>query len=173
MKKCFSFLLFFCMLFSVCQAYASESGIPTGAEVDYAGVWFPMTELGLQVYLPYEDWGIFDDKEVYLAAGDTDGAQIMWIEVFENTDGYTQDAILNEFSTSVYEGAYELDFTNVRLTCFEYAADDETERICAVTLSADFKYVCYFYFSPNSMLAQQIISTISLLGTNIDGVNVW
>ena len=172
MKKCISFLLFFCVLFGGCQAFASENGIQTGVEVDYVGVWFPLTELGLQVYLPYEDWGIFDDREIYLAAGDTDGAQVMWIELLENTDGYTQDAILNEFLSSEYEGAYEIDFTNVRTTCFEYAAEDETERICAVTLSADFKYICYFYFSPNSMLAQQIISTISLLGTNIgDAVN--
>jgi len=173
MKKCFILFLLICSLIGGCQAYAEENGPGPGVEVEYEGVWFPLTELGLQVYMPYEEWGIFEDEKVYLMAGDAAGAQLMWIEVFDNTDGYTNDSIYNEFSTSAYENVYEIDFTNVRLTCFEYALNDENERICAVTLSADSAYICYIYFSPNSLLAQQIISTISLLGANTGEVVNW
>lgn len=166
MRKLFTLFLSICVLFGGCQAFAEENSPDTALSVDYEGVWFPLTEIGFQVFLPY-DWSIFDDEEVYLMAGDEDGAQNMWIELIENKEGYTNDSIFSEFSESPqYENVYELNFTNVRLTCFE---DAESEMIFGITLSADEAYACFIYFSPNSLLAQQILSTVSLLGENVGG----
>jgi len=98
----------------------------------------------------------------------------MWIEVFENTEGYTQDAIFNEFlASSTYENIYELDFTNARLTCFEYAVGDDSDRICAVTPTQDGAFICFIYFSPDSLLAQQILSTISFLSDKTGDAVIW
>lgn len=170
MKKVLVLLLSLCLLISAFGAYAEQSELEAG--VEYEGVWFPITGIGLQIYMPY-DWAVFDYDDAYLMVGDENGDQIMWIVLIENTDGYTNDAIFNEISTSpVYQNVYELNFTDVRLTCFE-VEDEETEGIFANALSADGAYVCFFGFTPNSLLAQQMLSTISYYSENANETASW
>lgn len=161
MKKVLA-LLIFLMLFCCCIPALAEDGT-SDIGVEYEGVWYPLTELGLQVYLPYE-WVVYTEEEdVYLMTGDGEGAQLMWIEKYQNTEGYTNESIFNEFTSSGrFENVYELDFTEVKLTCYE---DINNEMLIAVTLSTDGANACFFYFSPNSLLAQQIITTVSTLGS--------
>lgn len=161
MKKVLALLVCFILICCCLPAFAEED--TPEKSVEYEGVWYPLTELGLQVYLPYE-WVIYTEEEdVYLMTGDGEGSQLMWIEKFQNTEGYTSESIFNEFVESGrFENVYELAFSEVKLICYE---DNINEMFVAVTLSADASYACFFYSAPNSLLAQQIITTISLLGS--------
>lgn len=160
-----------CLLLFVSLPLSFAEDILPESSVEYEGVWYPLTDLGLQVYLPYE-WVVYtEEADVYLMAGDAEGSQLMWIELFPNTDGYTSESIFSEFVSSArFENVYELQFTEVTLTCYE---DPANEMFNAVTLSADGANACFFYFSPNSVLAQQIITTVSPLAEALGDQLNW
>ena len=160
MKKIAAFLLsalFLCCLF---PAMAQEQAETPEVSITYEGVWYPLPEIGMQIYLPYE-WLVYAQEDAFFMCGDAEGVLNMWVELIANEENYTYETIWSELEAAQgYENVEEIDFSDTKLVYYE---DPDTGIAGAVTLSADASNLCVFYFSTNSVETQQIITTISKL----------
>lgn len=134
-------------------------------QVDFEGTYVQPAPHNFELFLP-NDWVIYEMEQTRFVAGDMNGERLLSLEVYQNSVGYTMDAMLSEMERdSSYQSVIPIFYGGIPFISYAYPA---ANQLGAITQSADGAYLYIFIFTPQEdaamrRLALQIMASLRML----------